>query len=521
MKKKLLAMLLAGAMLAGIAPVNVLAVSDHEHNHVEHVKTVDPTCTEAGYTVYKCDQCKQQKTTKLDALDHDFSVSLGYVDDQAPTCTDAAREEMKCSRCTEQTTVDVDPLPHELEAVEAKAPTCVEAGHNAHKACVDCDYTEGFAEIPATGIHSHTVFVSRTEPTCTAEGREVYKCETCKQQKTVVLDALGHDYSVSLGYVNGKAPTCTEGTKEQMKCSRCHVQKSVDIDPLPHELQDVEAKAPTCVVTGYEAYKACANCDYTEGYTEIPATGVHNHTVHVKTVDATCTEEGYTVYKCESCPQQKTTTLDPLGHDYSEFLGWNYDVEPTCTEGASAQYKCSRCRMQKTVEVEPLGHDHSVYMHAEKEPTCTEGGYDRYKCSRCPNQNPWVAVPALGHTEETIPAVAPGCEEAGLSEGTKCSVCNELLEMQQTVAATGHAWDEGRITTAATAKADGIKTYTCKNNTSHTKTEAVKYVAPAANKDYDDVPKTGDNTAVLLIVMTGIALACAMAFVFGKKRSAC
>lgn len=41
-----------------------------------------------------------------------------------------------------------------------------------------------------------------------------------------------------------------------------------------------------------------------------------------------------------------------------------------------------------------------------------------------------------------------------------------------------HSWDEGVITKEATAEADGIKTYTC-TVCSKTKTEPVKYVAPA------------------------------------------
>ena len=41
-----------------------------------------------------------------------------------------------------------------------------------------------------------------------------------------------------------------------------------------------------------------------------------------------------------------------------------------------------------------------------------------------------------------------------------------------------HSWDEGVITQEATAEADGVKTYTC-TVCSKTKTETVKYVAPA------------------------------------------
>ena len=51
-----------------------------------------------------------------------------------------------------------------------------------------------------------------------------------------------------------------------------------------------------------------------------------------------------------------------------------------------------------------------------------------------------VTVPALGHTEEVIPAVEPTCTETGLTEGKKCSVCGEIPVAQKETAALGHEW---------------------------------------------------------------------------------
>ena len=124
---------------------------------------------------------------------------------------------------------------------------------------------------------------------------------------------------------------------------------------------------------------------------------------------------------------------------------------------------------------------------------------------------------ALGHKEEIIPAVAPTCEETGLTEGKKCSVCDEILVPQEVVPATGHDWDDGVITRQPTAEKEGEKTYTCQNNTDHKKYEPVPYVAP--DKDLDEVPKTGDNSGMILAAMTGVAMLSAVAYVVGKKRS--
>lgn len=70
-------------------------------------------------------------------------------------------------------------------------------------------------------------------------------------------------------------------------------------------------------------------------------------------------------------------------------------------------------------------------------PTCTEQGYTTYTCE-CGDSYVGDYVDALGHKEETIPAVAPTCTETGLTEGTKCSACGETLTEQTTIPATGH-----------------------------------------------------------------------------------
>ncbi len=63
------------------------------------------------------------------------------------------------------------------------------------------------------------------------------------------------------------------------------------------------------------------------------------------------------------------------------------------------------------------------------------------------------------HTEEILPAKFPTCTETGLTEGKKCSVCDEILEAQKTVEAKGH--DYKAAVTNPTCTAQGFTTYTC------------------------------------------------------------
>ena len=66
----------------------------------------------------------------------------------------------------------------------------------------------------------------------------------------------------------------------------------------------------------------------------------------------------------------------------------------------------------------------------------------------------------------------PTCTETGLTEGSHCSVCHEILKAQEVIPANGHSWNNGVVTTPATCHADGVKTYTC-TECSETKTEVI------------------------------------------------
>ena len=53
-------------------------------------------------------------------------------------------------------------------------------------------------------------------------------------------------------------------------------------------------------------------------------------------------------------------------------------------------------------------------------------------------------VAALGHTEVIDAAVAASCTENGLTEGSHCSVCGEVI-VAQTVIPAGHTWNESGV----------------------------------------------------------------------------
>ena len=121
-----------------------------------------------------------------------------------------------------------------------------------------------------------------------------------------------------------------------------------------------------------------------------------------------------------------------------------HDMQPaSCTQPAT----CSKCG--KT-EGEPLGH--TAVTDPAKEPTCTEAGLtEGTHCSVCGEVlAAQEKIPPLGHTAVTDPAKEPTCTEAGLTEGTHCSVCGVILKAQEEIPALGH-----------TAVTDPAKEATC------------------------------------------------------------
>ena len=108
--------------------------------------------------------------------------------------------------------------------------------------------------------------------------------------------------------------------------------------------------------------------------------------------------------------------------------------------------------------------------------TCTQDGSATEACglhtrmSRGSEAAPTTVVLPGGHKAVTDPAVAATCTESGLTEGSHCSVCGEVLTAQNPVAATGHKWEihAWEWTGYSSAKAS----FVCENDSSHTAEKA-------------------------------------------------
>ena len=81
---------------------------DHVHDYVV-VETVEPTCTEQGYTVYECRCGDSYKADYVDALGHDMGE---WTVVNEPTCTEEGLRQRACSRCDYVETETIPVIDH-------------------------------------------------------------------------------------------------------------------------------------------------------------------------------------------------------------------------------------------------------------------------------------------------------------------------------------------------------------------------------------------------------------------------
>ena len=230
-----------------------------------------------------------------------------------------------------------------------------------------------------------------------------------------------------------------------------------------------------------ELAPATGETTYTAQYTSTDL----GHDFSVITYPATCIESGSVNYKCTRCGYQYKEILSALGHIPQELKA----VEPTCTQpGLTSGQKCTRCNaiLVNQISVNALGHSWGGWT-AVTPATCTEGGLEQCVCLRDETHIETREIPALGHTPIPIPAVAATCTEPGLTEGSRCSVCEAILTAQQPVEPLGHDYGAWNVTTPATCTQKGVETKVCSRDANHIETREIDML-PHTYRLHDNAP---------------------------------
>jgi len=365
-------------------------------DHYEKKSSTPATCTQDEQIVYECSVCHRIKTEVGEKKKgHDYEVVSPKVD---ATCeTPGKTEEKRCKNCGDTIGGDVIPaLKHDYSILVSKKQeaTCTTDGKEAEYECSKCGKHTGGEVIKATG-HKFTVLVSKEqEATCTTDGKKaVYKCENCDETNGgAVIPALGHNYQ----YVEAE---------NKLVCSRCGDERKVGTSYIvPEGYTSVETVKPKCTEPGYTIYHYS---DGKEIYNDVKSPTGHQYgdtTVH----PATCTEDEYSERICTVCNYKDVVTKEgtKLGHSYTKTV-----VAPTCTEQGYTIYKCKNCGdTYKDDYVKAKGHDFS-----NNAQFCLNGcgtANPNYVAPSQPAPNPTPSTPSTPsapvNPAPSTPALTPG-----------------------------------------------------------------------------------------------------------------
>lgn len=266
-------------------------------------------CGVDGKETNACDVCKTpvERTAVGTALDHKMS-SFGYAD-ILPEGWDAP----------------------DFDESELKAPTCKDFGLTiSYCENEDCGYYETRLVYPDETLH--TWGAEYPVGDCSTGVSIMQDCTKCGIKKTLRVETDEHDWVEILK----KAPTCEANGYMHFKCSKCNFvaivddvnydfnQATIELGKVTIDVASLLAKghtwgneivdkAPTCGLTG-RAHKICSTCQKVDEY-KLDATGNHTLTT-VSGCPATCDSNGFESYKdCIVCSYSETAKVIPAkGH---------------------------------------------------------------------------------------------------------------------------------------------------------------------------------------------------------------
>lgn len=472
----------------GTGATQTVALPLAEHTYI--TETVDPTCTTAGSTVVKCSVCghEAQSAVTIPATGH--TIVRDVDSDVAPTCDAEGSYAYKCTNtgCDYTETVSRPAIGHnydangdgtvtDADATVTKSATCTEKGVLTYTCQNDPSHT--YTEEIPTIAHSYVVDADASKTaTCTDMGYTVMKCENCDAtyvDKDSITPAKGHTWSA---WTQIQAPTTDGYGIEKRTCSVCDAEELRTVAPIGDHVFTLESEVkPGCETTGEKVWVCTVHTACPANYTEVvPATG-HNDVLTSSTT-ASCLVDGTETYACanDGCTRTYTLLIAPAtGHDYESEV----TTEATCETDGVRTYTCKNDATHTYTEVIPkLGHNYKTKVIA---PTCSAYGYTTYTCQNDPThtyQSDFVATTAHTYAKDNAQSVAATC----VSKGYDVMVCSGCGDSYKVITdATGHAYDAGVETTPATCTANGVMTYTCSNCG-----DTYTTVIPALGHDYGE-----------------------------------
>ena len=471
------------------------------HNYGELVAEVAADCANAGLKAhYKCSVCEEyfdiekNATTKealtIEALGHAYGEWVQEVPAQCGV--EGVLGHYQCSTCevyfdAEKNVLEsltIKALEHKLSVVNAKAPTCTEAGNVSYFHCELCEgnfvYSSDAITLPAnSGWDSNVWPVGNFFPTDTY----------------IVADNTNTSYKLqpkAWGQLTGlKKDSGKALTNAGTYVLEFDVKSSSAVEAVSHGKIDIHFfynGGKVMITDGVYNLATISNTEWTtlmfefvvpEGivsdYTNIdfyywPEKSLEDNYVLVDNIcvyakgDESKTNldnlgmndfEGYI---------GKVSIADvviPAGHTYGELVA---EVPATCEEdGFKSHYKCIACDKYFDAEKNEVTYESLVILAAgightygelvaEVPATCTEAGVAaHYQCSVCDKyfdaeknavSQEELVLKSLGHDLVYVAAKASTCTVDGNIAHFECGRCNTKFSDEVVTVKAGDDWDK-------------------------------------------------------------------------------
>ena len=417
-----------------------------------------------------------------------------WITDTEADCLNDGSKHKECANCDHTENAVITALGHDMKSVEGKGATCTEDGYTAYTDCSRCDHIEGKEVIEATG-HTAGEAVKENEkaPDYNNEGSydSVVYCKVCGHKlssETIeipMLAGIAKVDNVNYGTLAEAIANAEAGDTivllADVLTKETYVMIGMTLDFNEHTLHGnvvgtLKLNGGTLITPDKNYVMAGPEADYyitTDAVLTIDENGnivVHSGTMTVERKEWwTGKGQTLTIEKHAKIVISANTTMQVLStvivEGSVEINGTInlYDAEATikAPEGLNVTTTAGDTVLYKD-DTYYMVHNHE-YNAVVTDPTCTVDGYTTYTCA-CGNSYVADEVAALGHKDEILHMVEAGCEETGLTEGTKCSVCQLIRVEQSVIPATGHDLQQLYAATDPSCTEPGkTAIYSCKN----------------------------------------------------------
>ena len=470
--------------------ITIFVAKDHEEDTtVDRTNVVPATCQEEGHYDYKCKGCGQTFRGTLEKVGHNYTKDVKVT----PAGDGKYNYTAVCSECGDMLTIPNIEIINEIKADcqhEGKLIYKLNGEEKEFKTGDKTDHTLAIingknilvkpdSKLPYSEYKDYIKKILNgdmpEDANCEDAVNCLYECKVCHDDSNTVWLLGDHvipkDETTGEPILTHHEPDCGVEGYDEYVCAKCHKPQQINkVDALVHdyEYEFDGDKTLTGTCKHNPAHKTEVVCDK----------------VDVKTVKATCKEEGSKTYTCwkngevidtkvqvlpvstihshkvngEDVPVEGLLKITP--EEYAKNGGWlkilNGNEKFLCVESkkgtVEAIYDCSVCGESYTVFVYADHVIDSTKENNSKPATCTEAGKDDYWCARCGDHIERETIEPTGHDYNIVLKYE---DDGKVYAYESCKNCTVSDKVETTIELTGTPIRK----TPATCMATGLEVY--------------------------------------------------------------